>query len=87
MMSKMSPDDLAQMTQMAASMGMGPGGPGAAAGAPPGMPALTPEMAKMVSDGHLYGESCVWEGQGGQAQLQGQPWCTYLHTSSGQDDG
>lgn len=28
-------------------------------GAPPGMPALTPEMAKMVSDGHGLGGTCV----------------------------
>lgn len=41
MMANMSPADMARMTEMASSMGIG-GGMG-------GMPAMTPEMAKMAS--------------------------------------
>ncbi|MEW5310674.1 MAG: hypothetical protein WDW38_002449 [Sanguina aurantia] len=44
MMANMSPADMARMTEMASSMGMG-GGMGGMAG----MPAMTPEMAKMAS--------------------------------------
>lgn len=70
-------------------VGRGAGGEGgAAAGAPPGMPALTPETAKMVCDGHQYGESCV----GGRARrarggCRCTSWYAYLDTSGGQDGG
>ncbi|GAX77330.1 hypothetical protein CEUSTIGMA_g4776.t1 [Chlamydomonas eustigma] len=44
MMGKMKPDELAQMTEMAAKMGSTTGFPGS-----PGMPQMTPDMVKMAS--------------------------------------